>query len=97
MSDEKTKDAKRAAMLRYIRDTLIERGGCMREAFELNDLLYARSPEGKAHLRRVVALEAAADIFTLLVGEWDKPDTKQPEWLRTIAKQGMATFVERYN
>lgn len=89
----RVKDAKRERMLCYIRDTVIERAHCFRTAYELADLLYARSPEGKEHLKQVVALEAAADVFTHIVGEWQKGEEKRPDWVKTIAKQAMATFV----
>lgn len=90
-----SKDDKRERMLCYIRDTLIERSQALRQAYELNPFLYCGSAEGKAQLKGVVAVEAAADIFTHLVGEWQR-DQKHPEWLRTIVNQGMATFVEAF-
>lgn len=86
------KDAKREAMLKYIRDTLIERAQAMRQCFELNPFLYCESPEGQDHLKRVVAIEAAADVFTHLVGEWQRTEDR-PGWLRAITKQSMATFI----
>jgi hypothetical protein len=39
-------------------------------------------------------MEAAGDVFTHLVGEWQKSGKNQPAWLEAIAKQGMATFIE---
>ena len=89
------KDEKRERMLCLIRDKLIERAWGLRTAYEANSFLYCESPEGKEHLKHVVAIEAAADIFVHLVAEWQKDD-KHPEWLKTIAKQGMATFVEAF-
>jgi hypothetical protein len=88
-------DEKREKMLSFIRDTLIDRSQALRQAYELNPFLYCQGVEGKAQLKGVVAVEAAADIFTHLVGEWQKDD-KHPEWLKTIVNQGMATFVEAF-
>jgi hypothetical protein len=91
-----TKDLKRERMLCFIRDTLVERAHGLRTGFETNDLLWSRSEEGKEQLKRVVAIEAAADVFTHIVGEWQNPDEKRPEWVKIIAKQAMATFVEAF-
>jgi len=88
------KNQRRHRMLAYIRDTLVDRAQCFRSAYESNSLDYERTPEAKAHLKQIMAIEAAANVFTHLVGEWDKAKDKPPEWLQTIAKQGMATFVE---
>jgi hypothetical protein len=92
---EAAKDKKREAMLCFIRDTLIECGLGRRIAYEANSFLYCSSAEGKEHLKRVVAVEAAADVFTHLIAEWQDVDEKhpRPEWVRTIAKQAMASFV----
>lgn len=90
------RDEKRERMLCFIRDVLIDRGQMMRQAYELNPFLYCQGPEGQAQLKSVVAVEAAADVFTHLVGEWQKGADKRPDWLKTIAKQGMATFVEAF-
>ncbi len=98
-AEEVNKDAKREAMLCYIRDTLIERAHGLRTGFESNPFLYCQSPEGKGDLKRVVAVEAAADMMTFIVGQWQdtaiKPD-KRPEWLKAIVKQGMASFIEAF-
>lgn len=88
------KDDKRERMLCFIRDTLIERACGLRTGYEANSFVYCGSPEGLVQLKRVVAVEAAADIFTHLVAEWQKD--KKPEWLRTIVSQGMAAFVEAF-
>lgn len=97
MSDaEQRRDEKRERMLQFIRDTLIERGALLRSSFELNPVPYCMSPEGQDQLKRVVAVEAAADVFTHLVGEWQKDQDKRPDWLKTIAKQSMATFAEAF-
>jgi hypothetical protein len=88
-----TKDVKRERMLCFIRDVLIERAHGLRTGFETNDLLYSRSAEGKDQLKRVVAVEAAADIFTHIVGEWQRDPERRPEWVQKIAKQAMASFV----
>lgn len=96
-AEETAKDAKRERMLEFIRDTIIERAHGLRTGFEANSFLYCQSPEGKAHLKRLIAMEAAADVFTHIVGEWQKSDpNKRPEWLKTIAKQAMAPFVEAF-
>jgi len=96
MTDAPAKDEKRERMLCYIRDTLIERAHGLRAGFEANPFLYCESPEGREQQKRVVAVEAAADVFTHIVGEWQKSDSKRPEWLSTIAKQAMASFVEAF-
>lgn len=95
-ADEAAKDAKRERMLEFIRDTLIERAYGLRTGFEANSFLYCQSEEGKAHLKRLIAMEAAADVFTHIVGEWQNVDERhpRPEWVKTIAKQAMATFIE---
>jgi hypothetical protein len=92
------KDAKREAMLCFIRDTLIERAYGLRTGYEANSFLYCQSAEGKAQLKRVVAVEAAADVFTLIVGEWQHVDEKhpRPEWVKMIAKQAMGAFIEAF-
>jgi hypothetical protein len=92
---EAARDEKRERMLCLVRDVLIERAYGLRTGYEANSFIYCQSPEGKEQLKRVVAVEAAADIFTHLVAEWQKAD-KRPEWLRTVAKQGMATFTEAF-
>jgi hypothetical protein len=92
---EAARDEKRERMLCYIRDTLIERAYGLRTGFEANSFIYCQSAEGKEQLKRVAAVEAAADIFTHLVAEWQKSDKRQ-EWLRTVVKQGMATFTEAF-
>jgi hypothetical protein len=91
----KAKDDKREKMLAFIRDTLIERSQAMRQAYELNPFTYCLGAEGKAQLKGVVAVEAAADIFVHLVAEWQRDD-KHPEWLKAIVSQGMATFIEAF-
>jgi hypothetical protein len=93
---EAARDEKRERMLCLIRDTLIESAWGLRTGFEANSFIYCQSAEGKQHLKRVVAVEAAADIFTHLVGEWQKSPDRRPEWLRTVAKQGMSTFTEAF-
>lgn len=95
--DDAARDEKRERMLCYIRDTLIERAWGLRTGFEANSFIYCQSAEGKEQLKRVAAVEAAADIFTHLVGEWQgsKPE-KRPEWLKTVVRQGMATFTEAF-
>jgi hypothetical protein len=90
---EASKDEKRERMLCYIRDTLVERAWGLRTAFEANSFVYCASPEGKEQLKRVVALEAAADVFTHIVAEWQRNPEKRPEWVKTIAKQAMSAFV----
>ncbi len=95
--EDAAKDAKREAMLCYIRDTLIERAHGLRTGFESNPFLYCQSPEGKGDLKRVVAVEAAADMLTFIVGQWqDTAPDKRPEWLKRIVKQGMASFIEAF-
>lgn len=95
--DRKANDDKRERMLCYIRDTLIERAHGLRTGFESNSFLYCESLEGKADLKRVVAVEAAADIFTHLVAQWqDTKPEKRPEWLKTIVNQGMAAFIDGF-
>lgn len=94
--DERAKDEKRVRMLCFIRDTLIERAHGLRSGFEANSFLYCQTPEGQNQLKRVVAVEAAADVFTHIVGEWQRHEDRRPEWLKTIAKQSMATFVEAF-
>jgi hypothetical protein len=93
---EAARDEKRERMLCYIRDILIERAHGLRTGYEANSFIYCQSPEGKEQLKRVAAVEAAADIFTHLVAEWQKSADRRPEWLRTVAKQGMATFTEAF-
>lgn len=97
-AEETAKDLKREAMLCFIRDTLVERGHGLRTGFEANSFLYCQSPEGQADLKRVVAVEAAADVFTHIVGQWQSADEKHPhpDWLKTIAKQAMASFIEAF-
>lgn len=95
MTDQKTKDEKRERMLCFIRDVLIERGESLRSAFECNSFVYCGSKEGQDHLKRVVAVEAAADVFTHIVGEWQRTE-RRPDWLRAVANQSMATFVEAF-
>jgi hypothetical protein len=97
-AEEAAKDLKRERMLEFIRDTLIERAHGLRAGFEANSFLYCQSDEGKTHLKRLVAMEAAASVFTHLVGEWQGADEKhpRPDWLKTIAAQAMATFVEAF-
>lgn len=97
MSDvlSQTKDEKRERMLCLIRDTLVERAAQARTSFELNPFLYCQGPEGREQLKRVVAQEAAADVFTHLVAEWQKSDRRQ-DWLRAIVHQAMATFIEAF-
>ncbi len=96
-AEEVNKDAKREAMLCYIRDTLIERAHGLRTGFELNPFTYCSTPEGKSDLKRVVAVEAAADMMTFIVGQWqDTKPEKRPEWLKAIVKQGMASFIEAF-
>lgn len=97
-AEEEARDAKREAMLCFIRDTLVERACGLRTGFEANPFLYCQSVEGKDQLKRLVAVEAAASVFTHLVGEWQNVDSRhpRPEWLRTIAKQAMATFIEAF-
>jgi len=97
-AEEAAKDKKREAMLCFIRDTLIERAHGLRTGFEANSFLYCESAEGKAQLKTLVAVEAAADVFTHIVGQWQNADEKhpRPEWLKTIAKQAMATFIEAF-
>ena len=91
------RDEKRERMLCFIRDTLIERASGLRAGFEANSFVYCASPEGKEQLKRVAGMEAAADIFTHLVAEWQgSTPEKRPEWLRTIVRQGMATFTEAF-
>ncbi len=68
MMRPKTPSARRC--LCYIRDTLIERAHGLRTGFESNPFLYCQSPEGKGDLKRVVAVEAAADMMTFIVGQW---------------------------
>lgn len=98
VGEELAKDVKREKMLCFIRDTLVERAHGLRTGFEANSFLYCQSPDGKAQLKAVVAVEAAADIFTHIVGEWQNVDAKhpRPEWVRTIAKQAMASFIEAF-
>ena len=93
---EAAKDKKREAMLCFIRDTLIERAYGLRTGFEANSFVYCQSDQGKEHLKRLIAMEAAADIFVHIVAEWQKSEEKRPEWVKTIAKQGMATFIEAF-
>ena len=97
-AEEATKDAKRERMLCFIRDTLIERAWGLRTGFEANSFQYCESAEGKAQLKAVVALEAAADVFTHIVGEWQSVSEKhpRPEWVKAVAKQAMATFIEAF-
>jgi hypothetical protein len=90
------KDEKRERMLCFIRDTLIERAHGLRTGFEANSFVFCESPEGKDQHKSVVAVEAAADVFTHIVGEWQRNEAKKPEWLSTIAKQAMASFVEAF-
>lgn len=90
----KAKDDKRERMLCFIRDTLLERAHGLRTAFEANPFLYCESPEGRDQLKRVVAVEAAADVFTHFIGEWQKE--KRPDWVKTVAGQAMAPFVEAF-
>jgi hypothetical protein len=92
------KDEKRERMLCFIRDVLIERAYGLRTGFEANSFLYCQSKEGKEHLKRLIAMEAAADVFTHIVGAWQNVDEKhpRPEWVRTIAKQAMATFTSAF-
>jgi hypothetical protein len=96
--EEEAKDRKREAMLCFIRDVLIESACGLRTGFEANSFLYCQSKEGKAQLKRVVAMEAAADVFTHIVGQWQNVDQKHPrqDWVKTIAKQAMATFIEAF-
>ena len=95
-AEETAKDKKRERMLEFIRDTLIERAHGLRTGFEANSFLYCQSAEGKEQLKRLVAMEAAADVFTHIVGEWQNVDEKhpRPDWVKTIAKQAMAAFIE---
>lgn len=97
-AEETAKDLKRERMLEFIRDTLVERAHGLRTGFEANSFVYCQTPEGQADLKRVVAVEAAADIFTLIVGEWQGADERhpRPDWLKTIAKQAMASFIEAF-
>lgn len=97
-AEEAARDLKRERMLEFIRDTLIERAWGLRTGYEANSFMYCASPEGKAQLKAVVAVEAAASVFTHIVGEWQNVDGKhpRPEWVKTIAKQAMATFVEAF-
>jgi hypothetical protein len=97
-AEEAAKDAKREAMLCFIRDVIVERAHGLRTGFEANSFLYCQSKEGKEHLKRLIAMEAAADIFTHIVGEWQNVDEKhpRPEWVKRIAKQAMATFTEAF-
>jgi hypothetical protein len=97
-AEEAAKDLKRERMLEFIRDTLIERAYGLRTGFEANSFLYCQSPEGKEHLKRLIAMEAAADVFTHIVGQWQSADEThpRPEWLKTIARQAMATFIEAF-
>jgi hypothetical protein len=97
--EEAAKDLKRGRMLEFIRDTLIERAYSLRTGFEANSFLYCQSAQGKEQLKRLIAMEAAADIFTHLVGQWQSANEThpRPEWLKTIAKQAMATFVEAFS
>ena len=97
-AQEAAKDAKRERMLCFIRDVIVERAHGLRTGFEANSFLYCQSPEGKAHLKRLIAMEAAADVFTHIVAEWQRADEKhpRPDWLKTIAKQAMAPFVEAF-
>ncbi len=97
-AEEAAKDKKRERMLEFIRDVLVERAHGLRAGFEANSFLYCQSAEGKAQLKTVVAVEAAADVFTHIVGEWQNVDAKhpRPEWVRTIAKQAMASFIEAF-
>lgn len=96
--EDAAKDLKRERMLEFIRDVLIERAHGLRTGFEANSFLYCQTPAGKAQLKALVAVEAAADVFTHIVGEWQNVDAKhpRPEWVRTIAKQAMATFIEAF-
>lgn len=95
-AEEEAKDKKREAMLCFIRNVLSERAHGLRTGFEANSFLYCQSPEGREDLKRVVAVEAAADVFTHLVGLWQNADEKhpRPDWLKLIAKQAMAAFIE---
>ena len=93
--ERKVRDAKRERMLCYIRDVLIERAHSMRSAFESNSFQYCLGEEGRGHLKQVIAVEAAADVFTHLVGQW-QAEPKHPEWLKEIVGQGMATFIEAF-
>jgi hypothetical protein len=97
-AEEEAKDVKRERMLCFIRDTLIERAYGLRTGFEANSFLYCQSPEGKEHLKRLVAMEAAADVFTHLVGQWQSADERhpRPDWLKAIGRQAMATFIEAF-
>jgi hypothetical protein len=96
--EEAAKDVKRERMLEFIRDVLIERAHGLRTGFEANSFLYCQSKEGKEHLKRLIAMEAAADIFTHLVGQWQSANERhpRPDWLKTIAQQAMATFIEAF-
>jgi hypothetical protein len=97
-AEEAAKDVKRERMLEFIRDTLIERAHGLRTGFEANSFLYCQSAQGKEQLKRLIAMEAAADIFTHIVGEWQNVDERhpRPEWVKKIARQAMATFIEAF-
>ena len=90
---------RRKLMLVYIRDTLIDRATDRRSFYDVaGDPEWRASADGKVELRRIVALVAAADIFSHLHSEWLKGEQSQsgqvPEWLRKIASQGMQTFKQ---
>jgi hypothetical protein len=100
--DKKVSDSlrRRKLMLVYIRDTLIARAADRRSSYAFlgGDPEWQASADGKIELRRIVALEAAADIFTHLHAEWCKGEESKsgeiPEWLRKVASQGMSTFKQ---
>lgn len=86
-------EEKRGAMLWFVRDALTDRALSLRAGFEANPITYCASPEGQAQLKRAVAVEAAVDVFSHLIAEWEK-DQKRPEWLRAIVGQAMSAFIE---
>jgi len=92
-TDDKARNRER--MLEFIRDTLISKASDLRSWHERPEQDFVRwraSGEAARELRQIVALEAAADVFIHLAGEWQAHETR-PEWLITIAKQAMATFT----
>jgi len=89
---EDERNRRRGLMLAFIRDVIVERGQAMRSCYALAESTV--SAKDDTQLKKVVALEAAGDVFTHLVAEWQRSGKDPPAWLEAIAKQGMATFTE---
>jgi hypothetical protein len=97
-SDDKAakQRANRERMLCAMRDAVIRRAAERRSWLEkvsiMDPAAWFSTADGRAELRELVALEAAADAFVHLVAEWQRSDNP-PGWLVTIVKQAMATFA----